>query len=187
MPTHEEQLRREQELFEKKEEEQKHSQLPQHAQVHEQSERLLAEEQRVEQSRLLSSLKAEAFSPSQLAELPKQSEPTKAAVEQLFHHLVEKKDKPPTDAIKKTQRTMTQVDRKTGLRSPEPKHREPDDLFATGIEGDFVPNTKISAADFDVHPSPDDGIDWGGSGPRRRKRGQPSKAGIKKKPSGSDK
>ncbi len=187
MPTHEEQLRREQELFEKKEEERSHAQSPPETQVHEQSQRMLAEDQRITQSKLLDSLKAEAFSPSQLAELPKQSEPNKQAVEQLFHHLVERKDKPPADSLKKQQRTMTQVDRKTGLRSPEPKHREPDDLFATGIEGDFVPNTKISAADFDVHPSTDDGIDWGTGSPRRRRRGPPGQAGTKKKPSGSNK
>lgn len=186
MPTHEEQLRREQELFEKKEEEQLHSQLPPETQVHEQSQRMLAEDKRIEQSRLLDSLKGEAFSPSQLAELPKQSEPNKQAVEQLFHHLVERKDKPPTDATKK-QQTTAQIDRKTGMRSPDPRHREPDDLFATGIEGDFVPNTKISAADFDVHPNTDDGIDWGTGNSRRRRRRLPGPAETKKKPSGSDK
>ncbi|MFO0621139.1 MAG: hypothetical protein U0745_07070 [Polyangia bacterium] len=170
MPTHEEQLRREQELFEKKEELREQSRESESAQIPERAAQIIAESQRVEATRLHDTLKGDAFSESQLALLPKQSEPTKEAVEQLFHHLVERKDKPPADSIKKQQKTSTPVDRKTGMRYAEPRHREPDDLFATGIEGDFVPNTKISAADFDVHPSSDDGIDWGGSSPRRRRR-----------------
>ena len=169
MPTHEEQLRREQELFEKKEELREQSRESESAQIPERAAQIIAESQRVEATRLHDTLKGDAFSESQLALLPKQSEPTKDAVEQLFHHLVERKDKPPTDSLKK-QKTSTPVDRKTCMRYAEPRHREPDDLFATGIEGDFVPNTKISAADFDVHPSNDDGIDWGGSSPRRRRR-----------------
>ena len=179
MPTHEEQLRREQELFEKKEELREPSRENEAAQVHQQAQKIIAESQRVEAVRLHDTLKGDAFSESQLANLPKQSEPTKDAVEQLFHHLVERKDKPPTDSLKK-QKTSTPVDRKTGMRYAEPRHREPDDLFATGIEGDFVPNTKISAADFDVHPSSDDGIDWGGGNPRRRRRGKPDPVVPKK-------
>ncbi|HMU39106.1 MAG TPA: hypothetical protein PKE31_08825 [Pseudomonadota bacterium] len=174
MPAHEEQLRREQELFEKKEEEKQHVEAPA-ARLHQQGEQLIAESKRVEQTKLLESLRTEAFTPNQLAELPKQTEPNKEAVEQLFHHLVERKDKPPDQAIKKPQKTWAQVDRKTGLRSAEPTQREPDDLFSTGIEGDFVPNTKISAGDFDTHPSPDDGIDWGGGNPRRRRRTRTAK------------
>lgn len=170
MPTHEEQLRREQELFEKKEELREQSRESESAQIPERAAQIIAESQRVEATRLHDTLKGDAFSESQLALLPKQSEPTKEAVEQLFRHLVERKDKPPADSIKKQQKTSTPVDRKTGMRYAEPRHREPDDLFATGIEGDFVPNTKISAADFDVHPSSDEGIDWGGSSPRRRRR-----------------
>ena len=119
MPTHEEQLRREQELFEK-EEAQKHSQLPQHAQVHEQSERLLAENSASSSRGSLSSLKAEAFFPK-LAELPKQ----KRANESNGRTAVPSSRREKTNRRRtrsKTQRTMTQVDRKTGLRSPEPKH-----------------------------------------------------------------
>ncbi|MBL9040197.1 MAG: hypothetical protein JNM83_01265 [Myxococcales bacterium] len=188
MPTHEEQLRREQELFEKREELREHSSARPETVVHEQGQRLIEENHRVEGSQLLDSLKGEAFGPTQLAELPRQSEPTKQAVEQLFHHLVERKDLPPEDAEEENQRTTTQIDRKTGLRSIEPQHREPDDLFATGIEGDFVPNTKIAAANVDVHPAPDDGIDWGSGTPRRRRRDSAAPTPFaKKKPPGDGK
>jgi hypothetical protein len=180
MPTHEEQLRREQELFERKEEQREHTLARPETVVHEQGQRLIEDSHRADQAQLLDGLKGQAFSQSQLAELPQQSEPTKQAVERLFHHLVERKDKPAEETLKKQQRTMTQIDRKTGMRSPDPKFREPDDLFATGIEGDFVPNTMISAGDFDVHPSSDEGIDWGDGNPRRRRRGKPSPV-VKKK------
>ena len=99
MPTHEEQLRREQELFEKKEELREQSRESESAQIPERAAQIIAESQRVEATRLHDTLKGDAFSESQLALLPKQSEPTKEAVEQLFHHLVERKDKPPADSI----------------------------------------------------------------------------------------
>lgn len=180
MATHEEQARREQELFEKKEGQR--SSDEREAQAHQMGEQAIAESQRLEQERLLSSLRTEAFSPAQLAALPKQSEPNKEAIEKLFHHLVERKDKPPEHSLKKPEKTAAQIDRKTGLRSVESRHREPDDLFATGIEGDFVPNTKISAADFDTHPAPDDGIDWGGGKRRRKRRGATPKSRVRTKP-----
>ncbi len=181
MPIHEEQLRREQELFEKSEEQRTHSTERPEARAHEQGQRMIEVNHRIEAAELHDALKGEAFSQTQLAELPTQSEPTKQAVEQPFHHRVEGKDKPPADQLKKQQLTTTPVDRKTGMRSPDPKHREPDDLFSTGIEGDFVPNTKIAAGEVDAHPAPDEGIDWGGGKPRRRRLGKPGSF-VKKKP-----
>ncbi|MBL9003630.1 MAG: hypothetical protein JNJ46_05250 [Myxococcales bacterium] len=118
---------------------------------------------------------AKEAAPHVQAELPQDGQLSQESAERLFQHYVEKNEE--EDGEEEETQTTAQPD--VRQRSREVWRRSSQDvtdMIQEGMDGDFVADSMIVAADLDTHPAGgqddawrDDGIDnWTG---RRRRRG----------------
>lgn len=113
---------------------------------------------------LASPVEREKLAPHFLAEVPQQSQAPAEALARLFEHYAEKgaQDEATAggaavapDALREKAREIAVAD---ALASG---------LIRDGMEGDFIKDSAIVAADLDTHTSPD--ADWDGFAERRRR------------------
>lgn len=117
---------------------------------------------------------ATAPAPHIQAEMAHDGSLTKEATERLFQHYAERRDE--GDSEEEEEQTTAQPDPRVQSREVRRPSKDPGDRIQDGIEGDFVADSAIVAADLDTHPTPhgtlgdgDAAIDaWTG---RRRRRG----------------
>jgi hypothetical protein len=185
MPTQEQLLRKEQDLFSKLESETESART---------SAMAADELSRVPELREVREMrtKVEKLPPSALAELPQQSQASQEAVRHLFHHFSERLRKGELTPEEQEHHSATQTDPRTTSESREPlgslrRDNERADEFKDGMAADFVTDSQVSAAAMDERPSsaiaPTDGLDaWEGApGRRRRRRGASTAAKPKKR------
>lgn len=150
MPTLEEELRREPDLFHREQE----AELSR-----EKAEESLLKLERagVETKRALE----EELRPEALTELTKDTESSDGAVEKLFEHMVEGAGQGKSDDEEEAEPpTSTQVDvRQRARDQADHMVRKVDDVYADGVTSDFQRDAKIVIGELDTHPASGDVTD----------------------------
>lgn len=151
MPTLEEELRREQDLFQK---EPVPEPVQEVAAVEARQDLLKIEQKGLEVKR---DNEAE-LRPEAAAELSQHAESSDHAVEKLFEHFVEEQTE--EDGEEEEAPTSTQVDvRQRSRDQAEHDVRELDDVYSDGMDGDFQRDAKVVIGELDTRP---EGADVGG-------------------------
>ena len=130
---------------------------------------------------LLSAMAAQKEpAPHVQAELPADGPIAADSAERLFQHYAEQRDA--EEGEDEEQQTTSQPDVRHGSREVWRKSKDIADVIQDGMDGDFVADSAIVAADLDTHPGGaqgaapfDDGVDaWTGQRRRRAELGLPA-------------
>jgi hypothetical protein len=167
MPTLEEYLRKEQDLFGQERQEQQEPLSAFNPPIptrHEEEEQQKANPPAVD---LESPVLPEKLAPHVLAEVPQQGEVPPETLVRLFEHYSEKGD---DEEVAPVPPVLAKSDARQLARERVPGQLEADDVIRDGIEADFVQDSVIVGADLDTHRRPDGGADWDGWQARRKRQ-----------------
>ncbi len=173
MPTLDEMLRKEQDLFgQERQEQQEQSSVFLPARHEEVAE---AKKEEPTTAEVETPVKEPAPAPHIVAEVAQQGEVPQETLVRLFEHYA---DKDEDDEIADVP-VVAKSDLRQLMRDPRPGEIDAGEVIRDGIEADFVADSAIAGADLDTHHRGD--ADWDGWQERRRK-GQAESRGPGEKP-----